>query len=231
MPNPPLFVRPTSVFISGTNRSFLNWVAYSLALNSGPFFRWTDVRIRGELFDPTDVLARGLIPSDQLSFRYPEELRPTPGTDAPSDSVRARPAAGTAASGEMAALLRLPQSTRETMASLPAQGRPVPLVLSNAHRIVALYPGPGIGPIVRAIVAAGAILIVTFADAPPDGRRAFETVLHLEGGSVAAWTTARLSVEQAPPDGIFRADTELPLAEIPAVADVLRPVFGPTLPS
>lgn len=218
MPNPRLFVRPTSVFVSGTSRGFLNWVAYALALNSGPFFRWTDVRLRGELFEPNDLLARSLIPSDQLSFRYPEELRPGAGPEAASGSPRD--------SAEMAALLRLPQSTRETVATLPSMGRPVPLVLSNAHRIVALYPAPGIGPIVRAIVAAGAILIVTFADAPPDGRRAFETVLHLRGREVSEWTAARLAVEQAPDDGSFRAGTELRLSEVPAIADVLRPIFG-----
>lgn len=224
MPNPRLFVRPTSVFVSGTSRGFLNWVAYALALNSGPFFRWTDVRIRGELFEPNDLLARSLIPSDQLSFRYPEELRPGAGPETASGSPR------DSASAEMAALLRLPQSTRETVATLPSMGRPVPLVLSNAHRIVALYPAPGIGPIVRAIVAAGAILIVTFADAPPDGRRAFETVLHLRGGEVSQWAVARLAVEQAPNDGSFRSGTELRLSEVPAIADVLRPIFGGGVP-
>lgn len=224
----PLFHRPTSVFVAGTNRPLLNWVAYALALDANPEFRWTDVRISGELFDKTDILARAVIPPSQLNFRYPNELRRNePGSMPTGSRTEPSASAGAGAGGGsgLGDFLQLPGPTRELLASLPSGERPIPLVLSNAHRILALWPAEVMSSVLRVITSYRVILFLTFADAPPDGRRAFETVVHLSGDSPTAWEQATLRIEKSPPDGPFKAGAQLSLRDIPPIADVLRRAF------
>jgi len=224
VPTQPLFNRPTTVFIGGNNRPLLNWVAYGLALDANPEFLWTDVRIPGELFDRTDILARSIIPSDRLTFVYPSELArtsapPASGTPAPGST------SPSSALSPSEALRQLPVRSQQLLASLPAGGPPVPVVLSNAHRILALYPADTVGPILRAIVSAGAIFLMTFADSPPEGRRQFETVLHVNGPDPPGWGQATLRIEKSPVGGPFKTGSEVRLREIPAIADVLSTAF------
>ena len=224
MPHPSLLNRPTTVFISGGSRPLLNWVAYGLALDANPEFLWTDVRISGELFDRTDLLARNIIPQGRLSFVYPNELARTTPASAPGAPAEAA-GSSVGSLSPMEALQRLPLRSQQLLASLPAGGPPVPVVLSNAQRILPLYPTETVGPILRAIVAAGAIFIVTFADTAPEGRRYFETILQLKGQDPPEWERATLRVEKGPAGGPFKADSELRLREIPAIADVLSKAF------
>lgn len=222
-----LFTSPTSVFVCGSNRSLLNWVAYALASSSDPEFHWTDVRLASEVRAPDDVLSRGLIPDAQLSFVAPRELAP--------DNA----AANVVVSGVVRAdetpedlqrimeFLRLPSQTQQVI-SRRASGRTPPVVvLSNGHRLVALYTDiDEVRPTVRAILSAGVTLIMTFADAPPGGRLAFDVVLHVGGEGTKGWREARLFVERAPTASAFRSGLDVPLSEFDPVASVLGRALG-----
>ena len=221
----PFFTRPGTVFICGNHRPLLNWTAFALASATDPRLSWTDVRLRGEVLDAFDPLARSVIPSDRLSIVHPNELAQNEAaarlagaasstvirSDEPPASIR-----------RLVDFLRLPTHTQELLAAHPPDGPPTPLVLSNAHRVVALYPTESVAPVLRAIVDAGALLIATWADAPPEGRLAFDTILHLRGEEHGAWRRASLTVERSAVPGSLRAGETYPLGEIRPVAAVLE---------
>lgn len=215
------FDRPTSVFISGGNRSLLNWVALAFAAESNPEFVWTDVRLHGESLAASDPLAQGRVPDARLSVVFAEEL------------VRNDEAAKIALGGVVRAdeppenvmrlvdFLRLPTHTQRQISKLPKEGPPMVFVLSNSHRMAALYPPGTVRPVVRAIVAAGVILIQTFADASPEGRFDYDTVLHIEGDDNGSWKTATIRVEQAPPSSRLTAGSVQRLSDFPPISTVL----------
>ena len=221
-----MFPQPTSVFICGTSRPLLNWVAYALATEADPQFVWTDVRLEGEVAAPDDLLSRGLIPPDRLRLVSPPELKPDDATanvavsavirddDVPEEVQRA------------VEFLRLPTKTQELLADVKGRGSPPVVVLSNAHRLVAIYHDLAVvQPTVRAIVRSGVVLVMTFADAPPGGRLAFDVIVHVEGSDPTAWRLAKLRVEKGPPEGVLAAGTEVLLADIDPIASVLRHEF------
>jgi hypothetical protein len=111
--------------------------------------------------------------------------------------------------------------TQRLLSAGPSGGPPMVLVLSNAHRLVALYPTDSVAPVVRAIVETGAILFMTFADSPPEGRLAFDTVMHVEGNDPMSWNEATLRVEKGPASGPLRAGSEHRLGQLPPIASVL----------
>jgi len=217
----PLFRQPTSVFLAGASRPLLNWVAFALASGTSGGFLWTDVRLGGEVLDPLDPLARGLIPPDRFNSVDAEELKRDDfaGNLAVGGLVRSDEASDFAR--KFADFLRLPPHTRGLISKLPREGSPAVLVLSNAHRLVALYPTETVGPVIRSIVAAGASLLLTFADAPPDGRQAFDQVFHLEGNGPAMWRDAVLRIEKGSSSGPLRNGAVVPLKTLPEVASVL----------
>jgi hypothetical protein len=225
MPPHAIFGRPTSVILCGQNRPLLNWLVYALASKTDPGFIWTDVRLEGEVLAEVDPLGRGLVSPDRLNVVYPRELAPNDpasrsvpevGIDRPTPPPTVR---------RIGDFLRLPLHTQRLLAGAPKGGQPIVLALSNAQRMVALYPAETVAPVIRTIVEAGAILFVTFADAPPEGRFAFETVIHVEGESPRRWKEAMLWVEKAPPDGPLPRDARCPLPEFEPVAATLASVF------
>ncbi|HYB78748.1 MAG TPA: hypothetical protein VEG66_03175 [Thermoplasmata archaeon] len=221
-----LFSRPTSVIICGTSRSLLNWAAYALAAGTDPDFLWTDVRLSGEVVAPEDPLSRDLIPSGRLRLVSPAELRPDDATANAALSAVIRDDDTPEELERAVEFLRLPSTTQDVLAEAKGDGSPRVVVLSNGHRLVAIYNDLAVvRPTVRAIVGAGVALIMTFADAPPGGREAFEIVLHVEGSDPTAWRLARLRVEKAPPDSIFPAGSETLLADVGPIASVLRREF------
>lgn len=216
-----IFGRPTSVILCGSSRPLLNWVAYALASTTDSGFIWTDVRLEGEVLADSDPLARGLVPPDRLAVVYPNVLKPNDAaanmaiggvvrSDEPPDTVR-----------RMVDFLRLPLPTQRLLAGAPPGGRPMVLVLSNAHHMTVLYPTETVAPVLRAVIDAGAILFVTFADAPRESRHAFETILHVGGNDPKAWKRATLRVEKGPSGGPLRAGSEHRLGELEVVAAVL----------
>ena len=221
-----LFPDPTSVIICGSNRPLLNWVAYALASSSDPKFHWTDVRISGEVPTPDDLLSRDLIPPVRLHLVAPRELAPDDATANIAVSAIVRDEDTPEELRRVLEFLRLPAPTQQLLAETPSEGVPRVVVLSNGHRLLALYPEIGaVAPTVRAIVGAGVAFIMTFADAPPGGRVAFDTVLQLEGRDPESWRQATLRVEKTPSSSVFPAGSEVRLADFKPVAAVLGREF------
>ena len=219
MPASPLFPRPTSVFLCGREPALLHWVTYALASGSDPDFIWTDVRPAGEAPPLSDPLARNCVPPDRLNVVRPSEILPRdPSAPLPPSAPIAPPPTV----ARLADFLRLPLHTQRLLTGAPKGGQPMVLILSNAQRMVGLYPTDAVSMVVRTIVDSGAILLVTFAGEPPEGREAFDTVLLLSGDPPERWRDATVRVERAPATGpLGAAGAVVRLAEIPPIVAVL----------
>ncbi|HLN50850.1 MAG TPA: hypothetical protein VK455_02165 [Thermoplasmata archaeon] len=213
---------PTSVFLHGPSRPLLNWVLYALLVRTGRVFQWTDVRLRGEVLDPMDPLARRLVPESQLSIVLPEELNlsdPPSRTmpemihpDEPADSMR-----------RVNAFLRLPGHTQEVLSRVTGEGTVTPVGLSNCHRLAAAFPADAIQPTLRAFMESGASIALTWADAVPASARAFDFVIGVEGRGPLDWKEARLRCDIGNSTGVIRAGQVLRLGDVPAIAEVIEP--------
>lgn len=225
-PPSSLFDRPASVILIGEDRPLLNWVALALASSADPGFLWLDVRALGGLVADTDPLSGHVIPPERLAVLRPSALTPddTKANIGVSAVVRAdEPPENLQI---LLDFLRLPERTQARLSEMVASGQPRVAVLSNAHRLGGYYPVESIGPMLRAIQATGVISLFTFADAPNDGRFAFDIVLRLEGRDPKAWRQATLRVEKGLESGPFRTDTTYRLAELDPVAKVLAGHLG-----
>lgn len=216
-----IFSRPTSVVIYGTSRSLLNWVAYGWVSAADREFAWVNVRLRGEVQADIDPLSRNLVPPDRLHPVYADELVPNDAATKMVIGGAVRDEESSDAVRRLMDFVRLPSLTQRVLSRALPGGLPMVLVFSNAHRVVAFYPTESVAQVVRAVVNSGAILLSTFADAPPEARHAFETILHLEGNDPKEWKQAILKVEKAPSDAPFRAGLRYRLNEVPPVAAVL----------
>ena len=216
-----LFKGPTSVVLIGDNRPLLNWVAYAMASTSDPGFLWVDVRAPGGVVAETDPLARQVIPKERLAVERPSALVPdhtranvgvsaVVRTDEPPESLQV-----------LLDFLRLPEQTQAVLSTMASAGRPRVAVLSNAQRLGGYYPVESVGPLLRAIQSTGVITIITFADAPNDGRFLFDVVIHVAGHDMANWREATLRVEKGLPDGPLRTGSEHRLRDLDFVANVL----------
>lgn len=220
------FGGPASVILLGHDRPLLNWVAYALASVTDPGFQWTDVRMKGELLGDLDPLKRGVIGPDRLTLVSASELAP--------DHARANIAVSAVIRDDetpenlqrVVDFLRLPERSQALLSRAGPGGGPRVVVLSNAHRLVGYYPVTTVGPLLRAIVSTGVIVIMTFADAPTDGRFAFDVVGHLEGAGLENWRQARLRIEKGLPEGPLRSGREVQLADLGPVAEVFARALG-----
>lgn len=220
---PELSERPTSVFLHGSSRPLLNWVMYALLVRADPEFRWTDVRLTEEVLDPLDPLSRSVVPDERLSIIEPDVLQRTAvphatvatmiRSDEPAESI-----------GRTLDFLRLPGHTQELISRTPIGPRPAQLGLSNAHRLAALFPTATIRPTLRGILDSGVTLVMTWADAPPAGRRAYDFVIGVEGAGPKAWKDARLRCEIGGSSGRMRAGAQARLSELAPIHDVLEPM-------
>jgi hypothetical protein len=221
-----MFSRPTSVFVAGSSRPLLNWVVYAITSAADPEFVWTDVRLGGEVLDPDDLLAQGVIPPRQLGIVAPEDLRRNIPPEGLPVKELLREEDRTGMAKRLTDFLRLPLHTQELLSEIPPGDRPAIRVLSNAHRLAAYYPTETVGQIVGAIVSAGATFVATWADAPPSGRLAFDTVLHVDGHSVREWRNAVLRVEVGDVEVGLGPGMQKRLAEISQIASVLSAKLG-----
>ncbi|HYK93594.1 MAG TPA: hypothetical protein VEY07_06090 [Thermoplasmata archaeon] len=215
------FDRPTSVIICGSDRPLLNWIAFALAGCVDPRFAWTDVQMEGEQLDPLDPLSRHLIPPARFDSVTPFQMgaEVVPAGISPEKLIRPDERGETVR--HLADFIRLPAHTQERISQIPSGHEPAVLVLSNGHRLVALYPSASVGRAVGAIVSAGATLIMTFADAPPAGRLAFSAVVHVSGRGMADWREATLRVEKGGPVDGVRAGSSRPLGELPTLGPAM----------
>ena len=117
--------------------------------------------------------------------------------------------------------LRLPAQTQDMISRLPREGPSPVLVLSGGQRLAALYPVEAVGPTIRSIVQFGGSMLMTWAEAPNEGRLEFERVLHVKGYDQSKWRDAVLTVEKGWSTGPLRTGAELRLGDVAPVATVL----------
>jgi|SRR5271157_1899107 len=222
-----IFKGPGSTIVYGDDRPLLNWVAYALAYVTSPEFKWTDVQFPGQALEPTDPLSRNLIPPERLLLVRATDMAPNDAMAnvAVSAVIRSDESPGNVE--RLIDFLRLPASTQRLLETPPPADRPRVAVLSNGQRIVAFYPTPQtIAPTIRAIVGAGTVLIMTFADAGPEGRFQFDNVLKVEGSVRGGWQDATVKVDKWSPDGPFRVGMELRLGDLAPLANVIARGLG-----
>jgi len=217
----PLFDPRTSVFLCGSGRSLLNWVAYSLVADHPGGFLWGHVRLEGEVLDDSDLLKTSLIPPERLISVAPRELarNELAGNLALGGLVRSEKA--DAAVLSFSDFLRLPEQTQDMISRLPpGEPRPV-LVLSGAHRLGALYSVESVGPTLRSILEVGGSVLMVWADAAVAGRHHFEHILHVKGEEPSDWRDALLQVEKGWTSGPLRTGATLHLRDVARVASIL----------
>jgi hypothetical protein len=219
------FGTPGSTILCGRPGALLNWVAYGFASSNPGGYFWTDVRMAGQLLDPSDPLASSRISPELLSIVEPQTLAPQDRVANAAISGLVRSATPTSSDQQFVDFLRLPEHTQRLLATQTTGTKPIVLVLSNSQRMAALYATESVGPLVRAISGAGASLLVTYADEPPEGRLGFDNVWHLVAGERPTWLSSRLIVEKGPPTGPFAAGESVPLAGIERVASHLKRGF------
>jgi hypothetical protein len=221
-----LFGEARLVIILGSDRRLLNWVAYAFASATDRHFLWVDVRSMGEVRADPDPLSRNLVPEHQFAAVRAVDL-------APSDARANVAISGVVRDDEtpenlqrLMDFLRLPERTQAALSTVVVGGGPSVVVLSNAHRLGAFYPVEIVPPLLRAIKESGATVIMTFADAPNEGRFAFDMVLHLEGSDPAAWRQAVLRVEKGSASGPFPTGSTCRLADVEVVRAALSSQLG-----
>ncbi len=218
---PDLFDPRTSVILCGSSRSLLRWVAYAFVADHPAGFLWGHVRMQGEVFEDSDILKTQLLPPERLIMVSPGEL----ARDELAGNVALGGLMRSEAERELvhrfADFLRLPAQTQDLISRLPREGPSPVLVLSGGQRLAALYSLEAVGPTVRSIVQFGGSMLMTWAEAPPEGRLEFERILHVRGYEPSKWREALLTVEKGWPTGPLRTGAELRLCDVPPVATVL----------
>jgi len=220
---PEFTFQPTSLLLHGSNRALLNWVMFAVLDRSHPGFWWTDVRLREERLDPLDPLARHVIPEDHLGVIAPTVLQREPDRSA-TLATMIRPDEPPPSLQRVMEFLRLPKHTQELISSRPATKRPAQVALSNCHRLAAIFPAGSVEPTVRAILASGVSLALTWADALPASAQHFDFVLGVEGSGPANWQQATLHCEIGNSSGLARAGQRFKLGELRPIAEVLGPM-------
>lgn len=219
------FDRPTSTILCGTSHSLLNWVAYSMAVGNPGGFVWTDLIFDGEVREDSDPLQRNLIPRDRYFEIPPEELVLSPSARNGTVEQLFRPEEAPETVRRLTDFLQLPPQIQMMISQLDSFGAAPLMVFSNGQRLSALYSWRTVGRPISSIVESGASLLVGWAEAPTEGRRQFETVLHLKGHDPTAWKDAVLRAERAAPDGPLRTGDSVRLRDFPIVSSVLEKVF------
>jgi hypothetical protein len=215
----------TSVFIAGTNRPLLKWVALALL---DPFAKrtwWTDVRMEGEVLEPEDPVGTNVIPPERVHVLHPRQLRADE-----ADARRAERAATVMLHHDekpesvrrIFEFLKLPEHSQERIVSTFAGDEPAILVLANAQRLMGLYPASAVQPMITSIVDAGASIVVLWSEALPPERAGFDIVLHVEGSGPQAWRAARLRCEKGIASGPLAHGVTVRLDGLETVAPVLE---------
>ena len=189
--------RPVTVFVYGSSRDLVDLVTYGLVAWVGSEFSWIDLRA-GELSPSgTSPPRLGFIPRDRLvvvdeidemtpSRLGRDAVRSLIRTDEPPDSME-----------RLSAFARLPRPIQLALARAVPGPRPAIMVVSNAHRLTALYGASTMPEAVRELTSLGASTFLAFADRPPDIRFAFDFVLRVVGSGPDNWTEATLEFERA----------------------------------
>ena len=218
-----LFDRPNSVLVFGPSRPLVNLTLYALAEATTPDFQWLDIGVPGEERPAVDPIQLGWIPEDRLWLvERPEALRPDDLTANLALFGLIRSDEPPATLTQITEFLRLPETSQRILALRPNDGRPGALAVTNAHRVMAVYPPNRVPPILALHIHAGYSVLVGYADSAGPGRSAFDFVFHLDGADVREWRKSHLVCEKGITTGPLRDGRPVALEEIPVLADVLE---------
>ena len=220
--------RPTSIFLVGTDRALLKWVAVALLARYADRVYWTDIRRADETLEPLDPLAMHAVPEDHIHVVTPREMErdeeqirrvdaasaQVNRSDEPPESLR-----------RITEFLRLPARTQARIVSTSTGEKPAILVASNAHLLMGIYPREAIAPMIHAILDSGVSLVLLWTATPPPLRSVFDVVLVVDG-DIAHWKDATLRSEQGVTTGPLGTGPPVPLAELPAIAHLLERSLG-----
>lgn len=219
------FRQPSSVFLSGDDRTLLKWVALALLAPYASRVYWTDVRLEGEETDPLDPILTHAVPPERVQVVHARELQ--------RDEEGARRVESASASmirsedppeslRRVADFLRLSTHTQERISSTAMPDDVAILVVANAHRLVALYPEATVAPTIRSILESGAGVVVLWSDALPSAREGFDLVLRVEGRGIENWRDATLRCDRGAFRGPLSTGKPFRLSDLPSVARVLE---------
>jgi len=224
-----MFDRPSSVLVYGPSRALVNLTLFALAQATTPEFQWLDIGVPGEERTPVDPVRLGWIPEERLwLIERPDALRPDDLTAnlALFGLIRSDEPPTTLA--QVAEFLRLPQVSQRILATRPSDGRPGALAVTNAHRVMAVFPPDRVPPILSVHRNAGFSVFVGYADSAGPGRFLFDFVIRLDGEHAAGWKSSQMVCEKGITAGPLRDGRPVRLSEIPIVARVLtKAKFSP----
>ena len=217
--------RPTSLFLSGSNQSLLNWVTLALLSPYAARIYWTAIQLPGESFESLDPLGRGVLPADHLDVVHPNRLRRQEEVGHQAEVAAAtvlRSDEHPEALRRLVEFLRLPSHSQELLASTTGGSAPPILVLSNVIRIATLYSNSSVGPTVQSFLDSGAVLVLLWAGGVTPRRRVFDIVLHVEGTEPLRWREAVLWCEQGIQEGPLAGGRRHTVADLPSLASYLE---------
>jgi len=216
-----LFERPNTILVHGPSRPSINLALYAFAEAITPDFQWVDIGVPGEEAVSSDPAQLGWIPEERMwRVDRPEKLRPNELTAnlALFGLIRWDEPASTIA--QVTEFLRLPETSQRILSTRPRDGRPGVLAVTNAHRVMALYPEERVGPVLAVHQNAGFSVLVGFAEVAGPAQKLFDFVFQLDCGSPSAWRTGHLVCTKGISSGPLRDARPVSLEEIPLLASV-----------
>jgi len=227
---PAGFSKPSSIFVSGTNRTLLKWFAHAWLAPYGSRVYWTDVRLPGEILDPLDPMALHAVPEDSVYVLEPRQLYPDE-----RGAEQAEAAAATMLESDetpdslrgLVEFLRMPSHAQKLISATGRTASPSILVTANSQRIAHAYPEERLEPLMRAMLEAGTCQVALWAEAPTTLTTMFDAILDLQGNDPRDWPNATVRCERGITTGILSAGKPRHLAEIETIAAVLEK-FLPT---
>jgi hypothetical protein len=222
---PGAFRKPSSVFISGTDRALLKWFAFAALSPYASRVYWTDVRLPGEILDSLDPMAVHAIREESVYVLSPRELGP--------DDQGARHAEVAAASmlhadeppnsiQGLVEFLRMPSHAQQLVSTVGRTDLPSILVTANSQRLATVYPPERIAPLMRALLEAGTCQVALWAEAPTTLTSVFDVMLNLRGRGPTDWRTATVTCERGVTEGPLAGGKARRLSELPSIASILE---------
>lgn len=224
------FRNPSSVFISGSDRTLLKWFAFAALAPYGSRVHWTEVRLPGEILDPLDPMTVRAIPQESVYVLLPQELGPD---DAGARRAQAavptvlRPDEPRHSIEGLVEFIRMPLHAQKLISTTGRPDLPSILVTTNAHRLASVYSPERIAPLMRALLEGGTCQVALWADAPTTHISMFDVVLRVDGHGSAEWRSATVACERGISTGPLAAGKAHRLSEIPLIAQQLERHFPP----
>jgi hypothetical protein len=224
------FSKPSSVFISGSDRTLLKWFAFAWLSPYGSRVYWTDVRLRGEILDPLDPMALHAVPEESVYVLEPPDLFPDERGASQAEAAAVTMLESDETPGSLRGLLeflRMPSHAQKLISDTGRPESPSILVTTNSQRIAIAYPQERLEPLMRALLEAGTCQVALWAEASTTLTSIFDAILLLEGNDPAEWANATIRCAKGISAGLLSTGKPVRLADIESIATVLEK-FLPT---